>query len=101
MLKSFRKKIKKILRRKIMEISSENNLRNENVWNNILESMEKRLNRHIFDAWFKPIQFESFDENEKVLRLRASQVTKDWVNTNYSEVISQTLKRTQSGKLST
>lgn len=75
-----------------MEISSENNLRNENVWNNILDSMEKRLNRHIFDAWFKPIQFESFDENEKVLRLRASQVTKDWVNTNYSEVISQTLK---------
>jgi chromosomal replication initiator protein len=75
-----------------MEISSENNQRNENVWNNILESMEKRLNRHIFDAWFKPIRFESFDETEKVLRLRASQVTKDWVNTNYSEVISQTLK---------
>ena len=75
-----------------MEISSETNLRNENVWNNILDSMEKRLNRHIFDAWFKPIRFESFDENEKVLRLRASQVTKDWVSTNYSEVISQTLK---------
>ena len=75
-----------------MEISSENNLRNKNVWNNILDSMEKRLNRHIFDAWFKPIQFESFDENQKILRLRASQVTKDWVNTNYSEVISQTLR---------
>jgi chromosomal replication initiator protein len=75
-----------------MEISSEKNLRNENIWNNILDSMEKRLNRHIFDAWFKPIRFESFDEEEKVLRLRASQVTKDWVNTNYSEVITQTLK---------
>jgi chromosomal replication initiator protein len=62
-----------------------------NVWNNVLQSVEKRLNRQIFDSWFRPIQFEGFDENEKVLRLRASQVNKDWVNTYYSDLIAQTL----------
>lgn len=62
-----------------------------NVWNNILQSVEKRLNRQIFDSWFRPIQFEGFDENEKVLRLRATQVNKDWVHTYYSDLISQTL----------
>ncbi len=71
-----------------MEISSEN----KNVWNSILQSVEKRLNRQIFDAWFRPIRFEGCDEQEKILHLSASQVNKDWVNTYYSEVITQTLK---------
>ena len=64
---------------------------NKSVWNNILQTVEKRLNRQIFDAWFRPIQFDGFDESGKVLRLRASQVNKDWVNTYYSDVINQTL----------
>ncbi len=71
-----------------MEISAEN----KNVWSSILQSVEKRLNRQIFDAWFRPIQFDGCDEQEKILRLRASQVTKEWVDTYYSEVITQTLK---------
>jgi chromosomal replication initiator protein len=71
-----------------MEVSSEN----RNVWNNILQSVEKRLNKQIFDAWFRPIQFDGCDEQEKVLRLRASQVNKEWVSSYYSEVITQTLK---------
>lgn len=71
-----------------MEISAEN----KNVWNNILQSVEKRLNKQIFDAWFRPIQFEGCDENEKIVHLKASQVNKDWVSTYYSEMINQTLK---------
>ncbi len=71
-----------------------NESRNEdrNVWNNILQSVEKRLNKQIFDAWFRPIQFESCNEQDKILRLRASQVNKDWISSYYSEVIAQTLK---------
>lgn len=65
---------------------------NSNVWNNILQSVEKRLNRQIFDSWFRPIQFEGFDEEQKVLHLRATQVNKDWVHTYYSDLINQTLK---------
>ena len=70
----------------------ENKVEEKNVWNNILQSVEKRLNKQIFDAWFRPIQFESCDEQDKVLRLRASQVNKDWISSYYSEVIAQTLK---------
>ncbi|MGI8670232.1 MAG: chromosomal replication initiator protein DnaA [Aridibacter sp.] len=70
-----------------MEASKEN----QNVWDNILQSVEKRLNRQIFDAWFLPIQFEEFNEDEKTVKLKASQINRDWVNTNYSDLISQTL----------
>ena len=70
----------------------EPSLENKNVWNNILQSVEKRLNKQIFDAWFRPIQFDGCDENEKIVHLRASQVNKDWVSTYYSEMINQTLK---------
>jgi chromosomal replication initiator protein len=65
---------------------------NPNVWNNVLESVEKRLNRQIFDSWFRPIQFEGLDEEAKILRLRATQVNKDWVHTYYSDLLSQTFK---------
>ncbi len=63
-----------------------------NVWDNVLVSVEKRLNRQIFDSWFRPIQFEGFDAESQILRLRASQINKDWIHTYYSEMISQTLR---------
>lgn len=75
-----------------MDNLMENRIEEKNVWNNILQSVEKRLNKQIFDAWFRPIQFESCNENDKILRLRASQVNKDWISSYYSEVIAQTLK---------
>ncbi len=75
-----------------MEFAAENRAEEKNVWSNILQSVEKRLNKQIFDAWFRPIQFESCDEQDKVLRLRASQVNKEWISSYYSEVIAQTLK---------
>lgn len=74
------------------EKQMETSLENKNVWNNILQSVEKRLNKQIFDAWFRPIQFDRCDEQEKIVHLRASQVNKDWVSTYYSEMINQTLK---------
>ena len=63
-----------------------------NVWNNILQSVEKRLNKQIFDAWFRPIQFNGCDERDRVLHLQANQITKDWISSNYLEVINQTMK---------
>ena len=63
-----------------------------NIWSVVLQSVEKRLNRQIFDSWFRPIQFGGFDETENVLHLRASQVNRDWINTYYSDLITQTLK---------
>jgi chromosomal replication initiator protein len=71
-----------------MEMSAEKT----NVWDNILQSVEKRLNKQIFDSWFRPIQFNGCDEQDKVLHLQANQITKDWINSYYLEVISQTMK---------
>jgi chromosomal replication initiator protein len=71
-----------------METPSEN----PNVWNNILQKVEKRLNRQIFDSWFRPIQFEGFDEDQKVLHLRATQVNKDWIHSYYLDLLAQTLR---------
>ncbi len=72
--------------------TSEERMAENNVWNTILETVEKRLNKQIFDAWFRPIHFEGFDEADKVLHLRANHVTKNWVNTYYSDLLSQTMK---------
>ncbi|MCS6873695.1 MAG: chromosomal replication initiator protein DnaA [Pyrinomonadaceae bacterium] len=60
-----------------------------NVWNNILQTVEKRINRQTFDSWFRPIQFEGIDETSKVIYLKTNQVNKDWVEHYYSNLIKQ------------
>lgn len=62
-------------------------------WNDILQVVGKKLNRQSFDTWFRPIHFESCDEADHVIHLRApNQVLKDWVSTNYSELIGDSLR---------
>ncbi|MGI8813404.1 MAG: chromosomal replication initiator protein DnaA [Pyrinomonadaceae bacterium] len=61
------------------------------VWNNILNYVENRLNKHIFDSWFRPIQYEGCDGGAGTLNLRAGQVTKDWVTLYYSGLIDEGL----------
>src|SRR5215210_1486429 len=63
------------------------------LWSDILHAVEKRLNRQSFETWFRPIQFEGCDDSEQVLHLRApNQVVKDWVSSNYSEVLGESLE---------
>jgi chromosomal replication initiator protein len=63
-----------------------------NVWGRILHSLKGRLNQQTLDTWFSPIQFESLDSSQQVIRLRApNQVVKDWVVTNYGNVIAESL----------
>ncbi|HUF04323.1 MAG TPA: chromosomal replication initiator protein DnaA [Aridibacter sp.] len=69
----------------------ESSVANTNVWSNVLSSVEQQLNSQIFDAWFRPIKFDGCDEQEKVLHLRASQINKEWINSNYSDLLDQTL----------
>jgi len=62
------------------------------IWNDILQAVEKRLNRQSFDTWIRPIHFEGFDTDDHVLHLRVhDRVVKDWVSTNYSDVINDSL----------
>ena len=67
-------------------------LEKTNVWNGLLAYVEKRLNRHIVDSWFVPIRYEGCDDQERSVRLRAGQVTKDWVTLYYSDLLSQGLR---------
>lgn len=63
-----------------------------NVWGRILHSLKGRLNQQTLDTWFSPIQFESLDSSQHVLRLRApNQVVKDWVVSNYGKVLGESL----------
>jgi chromosomal replication initiator protein len=63
------------------------------LWSNILHAIEKRLNHQSFETWFRPIRFDGCDDSEQVLHLRApNQVIRDWVNSNYSEVLDESLE---------
>src|ERR1044072_8200386 len=63
-----------------------------NVWVKILHSLKARLNQQTLDTWFSPIQFESLDSSQHVLRLRApNQGVKDWVVSNYGKVLAESL----------
>jgi chromosomal replication initiator protein len=63
-----------------------------NVWGRILHSLKGRLNQQTLDTWFSPIQFESLDSSQHVLRLRApSEGVKDWVVSNYGKVLAESL----------
>jgi chromosomal replication initiator protein len=62
-----------------------------NIWDSILKTVEKRLNRQIFDSWFLPIQFEGADDSAKVLRLKASEINRDWINSYYTDLLKQTM----------
>lgn len=63
-----------------------------NVWGRILHSLKGRLNQQTVDKWFSPIQFESLDSSQHVIHLRApNQVVKDWVVSNYGNVLAESL----------
>ena len=62
------------------------------VWNDVLAFVEKRLNKPIFDSWFRPIKCDGREDATSVLYLRAGQVTKDWVTLYYSEMLDQALR---------
>lgn len=62
------------------------------IWTDLLHAVEKRLNHQSFETWFRNIQFEGCDQTSHILHLRApNQVVKDWVSSNYSEVLDASL----------
>lgn len=61
------------------------------LWNDVIAAVEQRLNKYIVDSWFRPVQLENYDPEERKLSLRAGQVTKDWVELYYSDLLINTL----------
>ena len=60
-------------------------------WNDVLNAVKTRLNKDVFNTWFRPVRFEGLDEERKVLTVRAGQITKDWVCMYYSEMLEQVM----------
>jgi chromosomal replication initiator protein len=61
------------------------------LWSQVIHSVELRLNKHIVDSWFRPVKLDQYDTANRTLCLRAGQVTKDWVELYYTELLQRTL----------
>jgi chromosomal replication initiator protein len=57
----------------------------------VLKAVKARLNKDVFNTWFKPVEFVGVNDEQQVMTLRAGQVTKDWIAMYYTELIQQTL----------
>ena len=63
-----------------------------NIWADILHSLQGRLNQQTLETWFRPIRFEGLDNSRQVIHLWApNQVVKDWVVSNYSQLLKESL----------
>ena len=63
-----------------------------NLWDNVLGAVKTKLQRESFETWFNPIRFEGIDKVQRLIRLRApNQVVRDWVKSNYTSLIDQSL----------
>jgi chromosomal replication initiator protein len=62
------------------------------VWPGILRSIKSKLSQESFDTWFRPLSFEGLDASKRLIQLRApNAVIKNWVNTNYSSLVDESL----------
>lgn len=62
------------------------------VWSDLLKSLSSKLNKQGFETWFQPIKFDRCDTASRTIHLYApNQTVKDWINTNYAEVMQTAL----------
>src|SRR5688500_1435460 len=66
-------------------------VRKSDIWDEVVSSVERSLNKHIVDSWFRPVKFEDYSAEDRTISLRAGQVTKDWIDLYYSELLKKTL----------
>jgi chromosomal replication initiator protein len=63
-----------------------------NVWEEIISLVGRKLNKQCIDTWFRPVQFEDCDYTQQVIQLYApSPFIQDWLNSNYSELLREAL----------
>ena len=62
-----------------------------NLWDQILERLERKLNRHSFATWFRPTSYLYFEDSRLVVRVPNLQF-KDWLTKNYSGVVAEALR---------
>jgi chromosomal replication initiator protein len=62
-----------------------------NLWDQLLQHLEQKLNRHSFATWFRPTSYISLDGSTLRVRVPNAQF-KDWLTKNYSGVLLETLR---------
>jgi len=61
-----------------------------NIWEQVLERIESKINRHSFYTWFKPTRFVA--EDGRTLKVRVPNgLVRDWLTKHYSAVIAEAL----------
>ena len=62
----------------------------QNIWNSLLSEVEQKLNKQIFDSWFKAIRFVGMDAN--YLQVAGTEVNRDWITVYYKQLIESALQ---------
>jgi len=75
----------------MLEFLVEASVKKSDIWAEIILLIDKRLNKHIVDSWFRPVQFDEYQEESRTLRLRAGQVTRDWLELYYADALREAL----------
>ncbi len=70
-----------------------------NLWQQVLERVEPKLNGQSFDTWLKPTHEISFDERTLEVEV-PSPVFVEWISTNYLPMIRECLSEMRGGDLS-
>jgi chromosomal replication initiator protein len=61
-----------------------------NLWDEVLQKVEGKVNPHSFATWFRPTQFQELSGGRLVVRVPNTQF-RDWLARNYLGVISEAL----------
>jgi len=62
-----------------------------NLWDDILEKVEKKLNRHSFATWFRPTGFVAEQSGTLLVRVPNAEF-RDWLTRNYQGIIAEALQ---------
>jgi chromosomal replication initiator protein len=62
-----------------------------NVWEQVLDCIEAKVNRHSYLTWFKPTAFVADEQNRVLVRV-PNPLFRDWLPKHYSAVIDEALK---------
>jgi len=61
-----------------------------NLWDDVLQKIEAKVNRHSFATWFRPTGFVTMQDSSLVVRVPNPQF-KDWLTKNYFSIIQEAL----------
>jgi chromosomal replication initiator protein len=61
-----------------------------NLWDDVLQKIEAKVNRHSFATWFRPTGFVTLQDSSLVIRVPNPQF-KDWLTKNYFSIIQEAL----------